>query len=204
MPLVPLHRHRRVVSVLLAVSCLVAIAGCGSSSSHHESGVRPGEQGLRFASCMRSHGVPNFPDPSAGGGFDIASTINARSPAYSGPPDVHQPAAWSHRPPHAVRSLSSAAGRRDEMHAHARHQRDRPDVQRPLHHARRPRSEHDAVASVQARRTGMPLPRSQEFSSVAGGPRHHSPRCAWTQRPRPKRELIWRQRLSRGQAEVSP
>jgi hypothetical protein len=82
MPLVPLERHRRLVSVLLAVSCLVAIAGCGSSSSHHDSGVRPGRQGLRFASCMRSHGVPNFPDPSAGGGFDIASTINARSPAY--------------------------------------------------------------------------------------------------------------------------
>src|ERR1700733_5544189 len=31
---------------------------------------------------MRSHVVPNFPDPSAGGGFDIASTINARCPAY--------------------------------------------------------------------------------------------------------------------------
>ena len=31
---------------------------------------------------MRSHGVPNFPDASAGGGFDIPSTINTQSPAY--------------------------------------------------------------------------------------------------------------------------
>ncbi len=31
---------------------------------------------------MRSHGVPNFPDPSADGGFHIPSTINPQSPAY--------------------------------------------------------------------------------------------------------------------------
>jgi hypothetical protein len=28
-------------------------------------------QGLAFAACMRGHGVPGFPDPNAGGGFDI-------------------------------------------------------------------------------------------------------------------------------------
>jgi hypothetical protein len=32
---------------------------------------------------MRSHGVPNFPDATTGGGFDIPSTINLRSPAYA-------------------------------------------------------------------------------------------------------------------------
>jgi hypothetical protein len=31
---------------------------------------------------MRSHGVPKFPDASAGGGFEIPSTINTQSPAY--------------------------------------------------------------------------------------------------------------------------
>jgi hypothetical protein len=34
---------------------------------------------------MRAHGVPNFPDPSAGGGIDItpASGVDPRSPAFA-------------------------------------------------------------------------------------------------------------------------
>ena len=40
-------------------------------------------QGVKFASCMRSHGVPNFPDPVAGGGFQfpISSGFNPFAPA---------------------------------------------------------------------------------------------------------------------------
>ncbi len=38
---------------------------------------------LKFTACMRSHGVPAFPDPSAGGGFSLAGTdINAGSPQF--------------------------------------------------------------------------------------------------------------------------
>lgn len=52
----------------------IAVAGCGSSSSSvsNAASTRPNDasasnsQGLRFAQCMRSHGVPNFPDPSGG------------------------------------------------------------------------------------------------------------------------------------------
>jgi hypothetical protein len=37
---------------------------------------------LRFAQCMRSHGVPNFPDPDSQGDFNFAGTgINRDSPA---------------------------------------------------------------------------------------------------------------------------
>jgi hypothetical protein len=36
---------------------------------------------LRFAQCMRTHGVPNFPDPDSQGAFNIAGTgINPNSP----------------------------------------------------------------------------------------------------------------------------
>jgi hypothetical protein len=38
---------------------------------------------LRAAACMRSHGVPSFPDPSFSGGhvsFSIPSSINTSSP----------------------------------------------------------------------------------------------------------------------------
>lgn len=40
--------------------------------------------GLKLANCMRSHGVPNFPDPSPGGGLRITpqSGIDPRSPAF--------------------------------------------------------------------------------------------------------------------------
>jgi len=33
--------------------------------------------------CMRSHGVPDFPDASAGGGFEIPAGLNTQSPAYT-------------------------------------------------------------------------------------------------------------------------
>lgn len=37
---------------------------------------------LKYSACMRAHGVPTFPDPSAGGGFEIqgGSGINPSSP----------------------------------------------------------------------------------------------------------------------------
>jgi hypothetical protein len=32
---------------------------------------------LKFAECMRSHGMSNFPDPMAGGGFNIPGNTNS-------------------------------------------------------------------------------------------------------------------------------
>jgi hypothetical protein len=49
------------------------------------------KNGLKFAQCMRSHGVPNFPDPQIqsgpGGGIGVriggpGSGINPQSPAF--------------------------------------------------------------------------------------------------------------------------
>lgn len=41
-------------------------------------------QELAFARCMRTHGVPNFPDPSGSGGIGqrTAAAIDTQSPAY--------------------------------------------------------------------------------------------------------------------------
>ena len=36
---------------------------------------------LKYAQCMRTHGVPNFPDPTADGSFSLTG-INPRSPAF--------------------------------------------------------------------------------------------------------------------------
>ncbi len=79
---------RRVVAVALAVvCCAAALAACGSSSRSSSSAAAGGGggSGIEFSDCMRSHGVPNFPDPGAGGGgFQIGSGsgINPQSPAF--------------------------------------------------------------------------------------------------------------------------
>jgi hypothetical protein len=80
---------RREVIMLAAITCAcaIAIAACGSSghsagAASSDSSVRAAE--LRVSECMRSHGVPNFPDPSTGGGggFNLNGTgISPQSPA---------------------------------------------------------------------------------------------------------------------------
>lgn len=37
---------------------------------------------LKFAQCMRSHGVPDFPDPNKNGGFSGSSSVNPSSPTF--------------------------------------------------------------------------------------------------------------------------
>jgi len=57
-------------------------AGSGSASS---SSIGPGSpnfgaQLLKYAACVRGHGVPNFPDPSANDGFAVHMDLS--SPAF--------------------------------------------------------------------------------------------------------------------------
>jgi len=79
-------RHRRGLEVSLAAAgCAVALAACGSSAkSNNQSASNGYAAGVRFADCMRAHGVANFPDPSPGGGIQIGSGsgINPQSPAF--------------------------------------------------------------------------------------------------------------------------
>ena len=37
---------------------------------------------LKYARCVRAHGEPNFPDPSANGGFAIPNSIDDDSPTF--------------------------------------------------------------------------------------------------------------------------
>jgi hypothetical protein len=48
-------------------------------------------QELQLAKCMRSHGVPNFPDPNASGGLSLTG-INPNSPALKAALQACQPA----------------------------------------------------------------------------------------------------------------
>jgi hypothetical protein len=64
----------------LAAAAALLLAACGSSSpktgSQAAASVR--NDGIEFASCIRSHGVPSFPDPtSSGGGVQISGSLTA-------------------------------------------------------------------------------------------------------------------------------
>ena len=78
------QRHGRLTALvtiaLAAATCSMALAACGSSGTLSRTGASSNSQ-LAFAECMRSHGVPNFPDPSAGGGINLPDALE-QSPAF--------------------------------------------------------------------------------------------------------------------------
>jgi hypothetical protein len=65
-------------------AALPGVASAGSSST--TSTVAPADapsssaslyrDELKYAQCMRAHGVPNFPDPSSGGGFRLGAGVD--------------------------------------------------------------------------------------------------------------------------------
>ena len=94
---------------VLAAAATIAVAGCGggskspsvasvstmtsssTASSTEVAGATtsgptsPGDGNagtLAYAKCMRSNGVPNFPDPSPSGGFEFSSGIDPASPVF--------------------------------------------------------------------------------------------------------------------------
>ena len=71
-----------ILRMLLGLVCAVAIAACGGSSSSRSTTNGSYAQGVKFADCMRAHGVPNFPDPVGGGfSFPITAGFKPFSPA---------------------------------------------------------------------------------------------------------------------------
>lgn len=80
---------RLLIVICATVSCVLAIAGCGSASAPKTpAGSSPTTTtssqhsiALRFAACMRSHGVANFADP-ASNGQGPSVRVDKRSPAF--------------------------------------------------------------------------------------------------------------------------
>jgi len=68
--------ERTAAAVMLGLAILAA--GCGGSNNPGAagSGLGPMAQGAAYARCMRSHGVPDFPDPTPGPGGGFAFQIN--------------------------------------------------------------------------------------------------------------------------------
>jgi len=66
----------RTVPVIIATTAVVLLAACSASPSSTGSGGSSDAAGsasskaLAYARCVRSHGVPNFPDPNSAGEFN--------------------------------------------------------------------------------------------------------------------------------------
>lgn len=61
---------RTVAASIATAGLALLVAGCGGSKGSRPAQGSPSSQVLAFAQCMRSHGVPNWPDPTSGGVFD--------------------------------------------------------------------------------------------------------------------------------------
>jgi hypothetical protein len=88
-------RRRRPLVALVLVSLIALIsAGCGSTTANGtaSSGSNTGssassgsgstqatkrEKAVKFAECVRAHGVPHFPDPDATGNFNFGVDVSA-------------------------------------------------------------------------------------------------------------------------------
>jgi hypothetical protein len=85
------RRPLTLASVVAVAACSLIAAGCGGGNSpavatvstttntaRPSAGASTHATGLvAFASCMRAHGVPNFPDPDSSGGIPKPAVVSA-------------------------------------------------------------------------------------------------------------------------------
>jgi len=55
------------VLALLAAACSGSPSSAGSAGSPHAAGSSSSPSAVAYSACMRSHGVPNYPDPDSNG-----------------------------------------------------------------------------------------------------------------------------------------
>ena len=91
----PSRRRSLPIKWMVAITALLGVgvlaAGCGGSSDPGATGSASGSssggqaaQGVAYTTCMRSHGVSNFPDPTLGpgGGLTFQGSFDQNSPTY--------------------------------------------------------------------------------------------------------------------------
>jgi hypothetical protein len=84
---------RYALSLSLLATAVLGVSACGSSGSNPSDGGSTAAQGpdsakashaLAFAHCMRSHGVPNFPDPTSSGQVQLQIARSPNSTSVNG------------------------------------------------------------------------------------------------------------------------
>lgn len=90
-----MKRHRRALTVPAVTAIVALISACGSNApaetgtgSTSGSAAASAQKGVKFADCMRSNGVSQFPDLGASGKLTIdavanGSSLDTSSPAFT-------------------------------------------------------------------------------------------------------------------------
>jgi hypothetical protein len=81
-----MRRRRRPLAALALIAMVVLISACGSSAPASTGSGGGGnntaanaQKAVKFAACMRSNGVSEFPDPGASGKLTIDGVVNGSS-----------------------------------------------------------------------------------------------------------------------------
>jgi hypothetical protein len=80
-----MNRRRRPLAALALIAMVVLISACGSSApagtgtGSGDNTAANTQEAVKFAECMRSNGVSQFPDPGASGKFTIDAVVNGSS-----------------------------------------------------------------------------------------------------------------------------
>ncbi len=97
----------------------MGLAACGSSSPNGTA-TNASSKTLEFASCMRSHGVSDFPDPTAGHLAPVTG-VESNSPAFQSAVQAcrsHIPDAGSLSPAQTAKAKSQALAMSRCMRSH--------------------------------------------------------------------------------------
>ena len=68
------RRMRRAGGLAVAAAVAVLATACGGASDPSAASTPTYAQELALAQCMRGHGVPDFPDPHASGGYALTTS----------------------------------------------------------------------------------------------------------------------------------
>jgi hypothetical protein len=120
-------RSPRRYAVVALVACATGLAACGSSQRPAKTGSSGGPL-LKYAQCMRAHGLSKFPDPAATGGLVIPNDINVQSPVFRSAQQACE------RFTQSSNSASASAARKLQLLAIAKCMRKRgvPDFSDPV------------------------------------------------------------------------
>ncbi len=100
-------------SVIVTAGVVLLAAGCGGSPASHVAQQSPA---VAFARCMRSNGVPNWPDPTSSGAFDKSKLTSQQLGASTSKVQAAQHAC-SHLLPNGGNGPSAAQVQQEKVQA---------------------------------------------------------------------------------------
>jgi hypothetical protein len=80
-----MNRRLRPLAGLALIAIAALVGGCGSNAPAAGGNTAAAQKGVKFSECMRSNGVPTFPDPGASGKLTIDEVANGTSLDPSSP-----------------------------------------------------------------------------------------------------------------------